>query len=913
MRRRSRIEVGLFLGGMLAVALFAPLSQRGDVPALRAQEESACVTALDRIVAPERLQRGETLDVTMTLQVDCGNLELPLHTVFVLDASGSMAGEPLKDMQEAVLRVMEALDPRPGAGRRLGLVAYNDEVSQTCELGEDPDALRACLEAIEPQGGTDIAAAILRGVKMFNVGRRDVADPELLREVMILLSDGANGAGCEPVQQVAGQAKGQGILLITIGIGDEVDIACLRSVASSPRYFYETVSEGLPEAFEIVLGWLRRGPLWELRVEDRLPPALRYVHGSAVPAPDELGPDGALVWRPEGEPYEGITISFRAEAVQAGRVPSSLGARLLFKDPLRRDASADFPIRQILIEESAPPPPLPELRAEIGLEEAALAIGERSAGSLELAIDLPEPTGATHLMFVLDASGSMSGEANRVLKDAVGEMLDTLGPDVDPLFQAGVVSFNSLGKLLCDLSNQISRIRSCVNRVGASGGTSIDSGLRAGHEALQQGRPAPGQEDLVLFTDGANNSGCGTVQAEADRIKAEGIVLHTVCLGSACDKDCMRRAATSPDHYYEVELDGLEPAFVDMAEELLSLRAVEAMELRLELPPSLVLDPARLSRQPDELTPRSAVWRPARLDGSVFDVDFEVEAVAAGDGAPSLGAELVFATGQRAEPAATAPPVTVIDPHATPTEPPSSPAPDTPTPPTEPTPTPAPSVEPERLYLPLLLAETCLGAPPLDLVIALDSSLSMAERGPDGVAKRDAAAEAILRLLEDLGPAPVRAGLVSFDAEARVLAELGADEAAIRAALESLELGSGTAMGAGLTEAHALLDAAPGEGRPAGRRTILLIGDGRPFPEPPEAAVAAARTAKSDGIEIFAIGLGDAVDARLFAEIASREDELRVAEGREALLRVVRWLGRRLRCGTDTWAGRALERGPSGG
>lgn len=905
------------LMGLALLPFLLALGLASNPLPLRAQGESACAARVGRDVAPQRLPRGEHVDITMTVQADCSAVETPLHVVFVLDSSGSMAGEPLAQMQEAVWRVVGALEGR--AATRTGLVAYNDEVTQRCPLREDPDEVRRCLNDVRPQGGTDLAAAIIAGINTFTEGRRDVSSPEHLREVMVLLSDGANASGCEPVQRAAGQASGQGILVMTVGVGDVADRDCMRSAASSPRYYFEAETDDLVAVFQLVLRQLDSVLLRYLRIEDQLPPELRYVPGSGRPAPIEEGADGRLVWNYNFIPADGLTVSLRAEALAEGEQPSSLGARVTFRDTTGAEGAADFPIQTIVVEPGAPPIALPETRAAIALERAAMDVGERSGGTLELVIDLPEPSGETHLMLALDASGSMAGESNALMKEALVEMLDRLEPEVGAGFRGGLLQFNSMATVLCDLllpDAGFPRLRSCVNRVGATGGTGIGAGLRAAHQALREARPAPGQEDVVLFTDGANNAGCADVQAAAEGLKAEGVVLHTVCLGSACDKDCMRSAATSPAHYYEIEeAGGLEAAFLDVAGELLSTREVARLALRLRLPPSLALDPASPSLAPDEIDADGALWRVERLPSPGLRIDFTVEAVAAGEGAPSLEAEVDFANGGRALREANAPPLPVQDPGA-PTTPPPGPS-STPSPSAPFTPTSSPTATPARLFLPLLLAETCVAAPPIDLAIVLDASLSMAERGPEGATKREAAAEAIELLLESQAPGRDRAALVAFDGAARTLAGVDAPHDALRAALAGLTLGQGTAIGAGLDEARALLLAAregagAGEAAASRRQAILLLTDGRPFPEAPERARQAARSAKDAGIEVFAIGLGDAVDARLLAEIASRQEELRLAEGRAALLRAARWLERRLRCGVDTWSGRELDAGRGG-
>jgi len=88
-------------------------------------------------------------------------------------------------------------------------------------------------------GGTRIDMGILEGMKVLRQGRGGEKD---ITEVMVVLSDGGNNAGCEPVLQAARQARAQGVLMISICVGSGCDAQCMRQVASSPRYYFEAES-----------------------------------------------------------------------------------------------------------------------------------------------------------------------------------------------------------------------------------------------------------------------------------------------------------------------------------------------------------------------------------------------------------------------------------------------------------------------------------------------------------------------------------------------------------------------------------------------------------------------------------------------------------------------------------------------
>jgi Ca-activated chloride channel homolog len=136
--------------------------------------------------------------------------------------------------------------------------------------------------------------------------------------------------------------------------------------------------------------------------------------------------------------------------------------------------------------------------------------------------------------------------------------------------------------------------------------------------------------------------------------------------------------------------------------------------------------------------------------------------------------------------------------------------------------------------------------PQARVVLALDVSRSM--RADDIKPTRiEAATRAAKKFVSSL-PAGVHIGLVTFSAGAVLNVPVGTDRARVLEALESPELGHGTAIGAGLLEAVQAL------AQGSSSATVVLLSDGSNTtgPTPPEAA----EKAKLARVTVHTIGVG---------------------------------------------------------
>jgi Mg-chelatase subunit ChlD len=230
-------------------------------------------------------------------------------------------------------------------------------------------------------------------------------------------------------------------------------------------------------------------------------------------------------------------------------------------------------------------------------------------------------------------------------------------------------------------------------------------------------------------------------------------------------------------------------------------------------------------------------------------------------------------------------PSPTVEPSSTP-RPATETATDTSTPPPTPTPPPgqspsatpteehrAPTAtsDPRPLYLPFAQNWRCPAPRPVDIILVMDVSSSMT--GDKLAAAKQAAAHFVA--LFDLRAGRDRAAVVSFDSEARVVQELTHSLADVAGGLAALAPTPGTRIDRGLSVAAAELT---GPRRRLGAdRAIVLLTDGRPVAGTETATIDEGALARSVGIDIWAIGLGQDADPALLAQITGSSEKVLLA------------------------------------
>jgi Ca-activated chloride channel family protein len=146
--------------------------------------------------------------------------------VFVLDTSGSMAGEKIEQARRALSYGVSMLDPRD----RFGIIrfattvqAFRDELAPAT-----PEVRRAAtdwIEALTAEGGTDIDAALTTAAGLARADRRCM---------VVLLTDGRPTVGVTAAEQLLAnvrKANRHQARIFTFGVGYDLDVRLLDLLA----------------------------------------------------------------------------------------------------------------------------------------------------------------------------------------------------------------------------------------------------------------------------------------------------------------------------------------------------------------------------------------------------------------------------------------------------------------------------------------------------------------------------------------------------------------------------------------------------------------------------------------------------------------------------------------------------------
>jgi Ca-activated chloride channel family protein len=158
----------------------------------------------------------------------------------VLDRSGSMAGEPLRQAREAATDIIRRLRPRD----RVNVIAFSDmQVPLFARPRTVTEAVRAeavrFVSALSDSGGTDLATALESALASQHVrsGRPSV---------ILFLTDGRSNpqAALDVARRDAGDAR-----VFTVGVGNQVERPLLARLASLKRGRFVFVNDaGVLEA-----------------------------------------------------------------------------------------------------------------------------------------------------------------------------------------------------------------------------------------------------------------------------------------------------------------------------------------------------------------------------------------------------------------------------------------------------------------------------------------------------------------------------------------------------------------------------------------------------------------------------------------------------------------------------------------
>lgn len=174
---------------------------------------------------------------------------------------------------------------------------------------------------------------------------------------------------------------------------------------------------------------------------------------------------------------------------------------------------------------------------------------------------------ALDVVLVIDRSGSMSGAIGSE-KTAAKAFIDKMNPLQD---QVSIVPFNNSASLF-QLSSNYTVAKSYIDGIGTGGGTSYISALNTAQAELSSTRKRVGSMPIIIFmSDGIPSESSATVLAKTDALKAAGIQIFTIYLGtgnSSLLTSMSSSNSATTDHYFNA------PSAADLAQIYVSLANV---------------------------------------------------------------------------------------------------------------------------------------------------------------------------------------------------------------------------------------------------------------------------------------------------------------------------------------------------
>lgn len=139
---------------------------------------------------------------------------LPLNFALVLDRSGSMAGEKLRTMKEAVKNIIDQLDPDDV----VSIISFETRTQALVrsQPATDKAGLKRQVDKIKAGGGTNMATGLGEGLAL--VDQRHSED-RVSR--IVLLTDGEATDDEDDSRRVADEAGAKGIPIIGLGFGKD--------------------------------------------------------------------------------------------------------------------------------------------------------------------------------------------------------------------------------------------------------------------------------------------------------------------------------------------------------------------------------------------------------------------------------------------------------------------------------------------------------------------------------------------------------------------------------------------------------------------------------------------------------------------------------------------------------------------
>jgi Ca-activated chloride channel homolog len=195
---------------------------------------------------------------------------MPMNFAMVLDRSGSMDGEKMENMKEAVGYVVDHLDDEDS----ISVTIFDDQVETLVpsQPAKNRDEIKSLIAQIIARGGTQISDGLKAGTEELEKGYGQDRVNRIL-----LLTDGQTWDDEDACLKLADEAGKQGIAITTIGIGEEWNEKLLLQIAERSRGDAHWIQNPIAilEAFRKELTGMQSVAATNLKITARMSPGVR--------------------------------------------------------------------------------------------------------------------------------------------------------------------------------------------------------------------------------------------------------------------------------------------------------------------------------------------------------------------------------------------------------------------------------------------------------------------------------------------------------------------------------------------------------------------------------------------------------------------------------------------------------------
>merc|ERR1711863_11766 len=194
------------------------------------------------------------------------NLEtLPKHAIFILDVSGSMYGERLQQLKDAMFTVLDDMKPEDffniitfstsvNNWSPSGITNEGDQLAIPATKENKKKAISHVLD-LEAEGGTNINSAMLEGLDLAKEVLSSESLPQGVASMLVFLSDGEATEGETSGQaikaNVAAANSDTELPIFSVAFGGGADFDLLKEISLAADSFAKRVYEGSDAALQL--------------------------------------------------------------------------------------------------------------------------------------------------------------------------------------------------------------------------------------------------------------------------------------------------------------------------------------------------------------------------------------------------------------------------------------------------------------------------------------------------------------------------------------------------------------------------------------------------------------------------------------------------------------------------------------